>query len=520
MSDDRENERKRRVSNAAARASKSAARVAASGAGASPGPPFGGAGEITTPPLPDGDITDGSGTLIVTPQEQPPHPSPALHSSVIDGSWVSDDRTAVDIAADLNRLTATAAPSSSIAGASVQAIEGQIMPAQALINVTGGNGVNLGSTSGISTPIEPPVITAPPETQTVTTDAAFVLETAAAVDTADAEVVPPPPPPQGVGPHFEIGDAGVITLAPPEALDRQGNNVRRLRSLHPKLCDLSRELVRYLSAGNMPHRHLCDRAEGYRQIIDHDLDTIDFSLLYVEGVRLANARAAAAAEMTSGELPPLDEPVRERLDTLLQLHGTFMLSTVEGIEAMAAEERYQRRPNEERAYREAAIEVAASLQNEPDIIEASAAAVVVAAAEQIGEGANPERSGVVGTGTLRNVTISLTVAAAVAALPIVGGLVLGSEGLVAGGGTALLFNECLKRSKTFGRVIAPITGVIDAAAEADLAKVLPELKRRLDPQLAFVRSLEPKLRVLAARNEQFSWINGILDRLKGPSADS
>ncbi len=124
----------------------------------------------------------------------------------------------------------------------------------------------------------------------------------------DAEIVPPPPP-QGVGPHFEIGDAGVITLAPPEALDRQGNNVRRLRSLHPTLCDLSRELARCLSIGNIPHRHLYDRAEGYRQIIDHQLDTIDFSLLYVEGVRLANAAAAAAAEEKRDELPPLDEPV-------------------------------------------------------------------------------------------------------------------------------------------------------------------------------------------------------------------
>ena len=360
---------------------------------------------------------------------------------------------------------------------------------------------------------------ATPEGHTVMADAAIVSERLAAVDTVDAEVVPPPPP-QGVGPHFEIGDAGVITLAPPEALDRHGNNVRRLRSLHPKLCDLSRELVRYLSAGNIPHRHLYDRVEGYRQIIEHDLDTIDFSLLYVEGVRLANAAAANAAEADRGELPPLDEPVRERLDTLLQLHGTFMLFTVEGIEAIAAEERYQRRPDEETAYREAAIEVAASLQHKPEVIEASAAAVVLGAAEQIGQGANPERSGVVGTGTLRNVTIILAVAAAVAALPIVGGLELGSAGFFAGGQLAFLMHESLKKSKPYGRIIAPITGAIDAVAEAHLAKVLPELKRWFNPQLVFVRSLEPKLRLLASQNEQFAWINEILDRLKGPPANS
>ncbi len=67
---------------------------------------------------------------------------------------------------------------------------------------------------------------------------------------------------------------------------------------------------------------------------------------------------------------------------------------------------------------------------------------------------------------------------------------------------ALLINESLKNSKSFGRVRVSITGAIDAAAEADLANVLPKLKRRFNPQLVFVRSLEPKLRVLATRNKQ------------------
>ncbi len=127
-----------------------------------------------------------------------------------------------------------------------------------------------------------------------------------------------------------------------------------------------------------------------------------------------------------------------------------MLATVEGIELIAAEERYQR-PDEERVYREAALEVAASLQNKPEVIAASAAAAVLGAVEQIGQGTNPERSGVVETGTLRNVAISLTVAAAVAALPIVG-LGLGSGGLVVSGAAALLINDSLKNSKSFGRV--------------------------------------------------------------------
>jgi hypothetical protein len=55
----------------------------------------------------------------------------------------------------------------------------------------------------------------------------------------------PEPPSQGPGPHFEINDEGVIVFAPPEALDRQGNNVARLKRLHPTLRDLSADLINY-----------------------------------------------------------------------------------------------------------------------------------------------------------------------------------------------------------------------------------------------------------------------------------
>jgi hypothetical protein len=115
-------------------------------------------------------------------------------------------------------------------------------------------------------------------------------------------------PLQGYGPHFEISEAGVITFAAPEGLDRQGNNLGRLESLHPNLRALSRDLVDALGKGNIPHWYLRDRAESYHAVVDQALDQIDFSVLYVEGVRLANAERATRAEK---ELPPLEPRVRE-----------------------------------------------------------------------------------------------------------------------------------------------------------------------------------------------------------------
>jgi hypothetical protein len=117
-------------------------------------------------------------------------------------------------------------------------------------------------------------------------------------DTSPGEKVTPPPeiPTQGYGPHFEVGDDGIITFAPPDALDRQGNNVARLEKLHPSLRSLSSGLVEVLGRGNIPHRHLRDRADAYRILIDQKLECIDLALLYVEGVRLANAEKAAAGD--------------------------------------------------------------------------------------------------------------------------------------------------------------------------------------------------------------------------------
>jgi hypothetical protein len=321
----------------------------------------------------------------------------------------------------------------------------------------------------------------------------------------------PDVPPQGVGPHFEIDERGVIGFAPPEAIDRQGNHVRRLRSLHPTLCDLSGRVAAALEAGNSPHSDLRDRAMAYRERVDQPLEQVDFTLVYVEGVRLANADHAAAQKITEGELPSLDAPVREALDSLLQLHGTFLMATVEGIETIAAEERYRRRPDEESEYRAAAVDLAASLQNQPGVIDPRAASLVLGAAEQIGQGANPERSGVAGTGAIRNVTITLAAGAAIVALPVLGGLALGTGGVIAGTLGTLVFGDGLRRSKAFVDVTSLVTRSVDAASDADFNKKLRALAALFRSHSDLVREIEPKMRRVARHGDEFSWINKLLD---------
>jgi hypothetical protein len=320
---------------------------------------------------------------------------------------------------------------------------------------------------------------------------------------SDGNTLVPEIPKQGYGPHFEIGDDGIITFAPPTALDRQGNNVDRLSKLHPTLRELSRALVEALGKGNVPHAYLLERAQAYDALIRKEIENIDFSLLYIAGLRLANAEKASSDDK---ELPSLNAQLRETVDSLLQLHGTFMLATVEGAEAIAAEERYRRDPREEKEYRSAAIDFAKSLQNQPKVMNPMAASTVLSAAEEIGRGSNLERSGAVATGIVKNTTIALSIAAALGALSA-GAVATGSAPLAAvADAAALVAAEGLKKSKAFAALAAFVTRGIDKGAEGEIVKTLADLRERFKPQLGFFLSIETNVKRLAGQRGEFKWL--------------
>jgi hypothetical protein len=310
-------------------------------------------------------------------------------------------------------------------------------------------------------------------------------------------------PAQGYGPHFEIGDDGIINFAPPSALDQQGNNIDRLNKMHPGLRDLSKILVQALSKGNVPHIHLLERSKAYYELISQKLESIDFPLLYMAGVRLANAEKAATDD---NELPSLAASVRETIDSLLQLHGTFILASRAGLEAIEAEQRYQRTRQEEAEYRSAAVDFAQSLQHQPMVVDPKVASAVLSAAEEIGKGANPERSSTVATGILKNVTVTFVTAAALGTISA-GAIATGSAVLVTVAGAAsLVAAEGLKKSKPFAALAALVTQGIERTAQAELANALENLRKRFKPQLQFFLSAEQHFKALAGRREEFKWL--------------
>jgi Leucine-rich repeat (LRR) protein len=324
----------------------------------------------------------------------------------------------------------------------------------------------------------------------------------------------PEMPVQGPGPHFVLNDEGVVTFAPPSSLDQQGNNVSHLRALHPTLRELAQNLVEALNRGNVPHANLHERAQSYLALVDQSLDSIPFARLYVEGVRLQNASTATAAKIVEKELPSFDASVHETLESLLKLHGAFVLSTSDGLALLEAEERFQRRPQEEQELRAATLAFAQSLQGQPEIIEPGVASFVLRSAEEMGAGVHLERSNVVASGTTKNAAIVVFAGATIGAFPVVGGLMAGPAGLVGGGLAALVGAEALKKSKSFLAIAGLVTKGIDRLTEEDLRQHLANKASSLAPYVKFVLKTESVLRALAKKSAAFSWIDGSLDWIR------
>lgn len=328
-------------------------------------------------------------------------------------------------------------------------------------------------------------------------------------------------PAQGYGPHFEIGPDGRVTFAPPKALDRQGNHVARLREYHPLMRDLASELVKELGTGNSPHHRLGTRLEAYRKLIDQDLECVNFAKLCAEGVRLANADKAAIAAIAAidDKLPPIAPTVRADIDTLLEWHGRFIMATIEGIETIAASDRYRRDAQQQADFQAAADSLVKTIINRPDVIDPDVATFVGEAVSEIGTGRKPERSGAMAAGTVTNLVITMIGAATLGGLAATAAASQ-SPALIAGATAALMVvGEGLKKSKPFVIVASLVTKGLERISETDVAKAYGEISKQLGPLVRFTLNAAPSLRHLANQRESgLNWVNKSLDWLIAPAA--
>jgi len=320
------------------------------------------------------------------------------------------------------------------------------------------------------------------------------------------ETIPAP----GAGIHIELNETGVLDFAPPADIDAEGNNKRRLNSLHPEIRDLASSLAAALARSNA-FPGLARIAARYEELVTRELEEVDFAQLYALGVRLFNSAAAAQRAIDIDGYPPLSLDADEALQSLLQLHGQFVMASREGLEMLDLEERLRLTPEEVEELRQAGQDLGRELEARPDLATPAVAAAINDQSAEIGLGTNAARGTASGYGIIRNTVISIIATASVVALPIAGAAFGGWTGMVGGGLLGLFGAEAVKKSKAFTSITARLTASLDQLSVAEAAELLTRLRSYLE----FVRANLTTMERLARSGEGMAWIMRALRALLG-----
>jgi hypothetical protein len=336
-----------------------------------------------------------------------------------------------------------------------------------------------------------------------------VLDVDASAGFQAAPTPPPEPIPlQGAGPHFTIGAAVQIALAPPSELDAAGNHLERIQQFLPLVRRAAGDLADTLNRNQFAllWRNLAD----YRAAIAANDPEIPWGVVFGLGVRLANAADAAQRQIEDRLLPALEDPAQEALQSLIVLHASLIVSTVEGRELEEQADRLQMTREQQGALRADAAAIAAALHIAPEVIEPQADKVVTQAAEVIGEGLRAERGTVYGIATFKHATTVLISAAALAAFVPTGLILGGALGASVAGGAAWIGYKALENTTRYKAVRNALGGWLDKLHELEEGAVRQQLTK-LAPFRQFVIRNEQLLRHLASNTPQMRWMLSYID---------
>jgi hypothetical protein len=321
------------------------------------------------------------------------------------------------------------------------------------------------------------------------------------VEAGDAPGSPPEPIPlQGAGPHFTIGAAGQIALAPPPELDAAGNDIGRIRQFLPMVRRAAADLADAVNPNQFTV--LSGTLDDYRAAIAADAPEIAWGVVFGLGVRLGNAADAAQRQIEDRLLPALEDPAQEALQSLNILHGSLIMATAEGRELEEQADRLQMTRDQQAAFRAEAVAIAAKLHRAVGVIEPQADKIVTDAAEVIGEGRHPERGSAFGIAAFRNVTTVLVSAGAVIAMSAALGWV--------GAGVAWVGLKGLEKSRTFAAAMTALGKGFDILHEIDAAR-LGERLTQIAPLRRFIVDNQKLLRGVASNLRQMSWMVPYID---------
>ena len=198
-------------------------------------------------------------------------------------------------------------------------------------------------------------------------------------------------------PVFTLGDDGLVQMA--AAPDRQpevhdGDLFEELRSASAAL--------RSSLEGTNAHTDLLQAVENYEEALLEDPKSI--SRLYGRGVRLENAARSARRRIEADDLPDFTAEMEQNLDSVLDLHATYIMSGEDGRRLVEGAAAYRSTPDETAALREAAERISSAVTQRPNVFSEQVRRHVAQVAQEVGDGPHPERSNQVAVTSLGNMT--------------------------------------------------------------------------------------------------------------------
>ena len=241
-------------------------------------------------------------------------------------------------------------------------------------------------------------------------------------------------PTPATGPVFKLGEDGLVytdVVVDPQPRVGDGDLLEELRSA-------SAELHRSL-AGTNAHLVLLQAVQNYEAVLLGD--TFSVSRLYGRGVRLENAGQSSRRGIEAEGLPDFTAETEQNLNSVLELHGTFIMSEELGRQLVNGAAAYRKTPDETAILKKAAEQVSSAVDQQSNVFSEEVRKHLAQVVQDVGQGPHPERSNQVAVESIASVTAALLKwTGSVALVALVSGSVATSVPgitMIAGGASAI-----------------------------------------------------------------------------------
>lgn len=324
-------------------------------------------------------------------------------------------------------------------------------------------------------------------------------------------------PKQGISVHFAV-EAGQIKTIPTQYFGEDENDYLRIDSLRPSLLRFS-DAAQHALGRSDAYRNILEVIKRYHSECEKPITEINYAILYGYGIELQYAYDSLLADIVNGETPELSADQRAPMESLLQLHGPFILASKDGRELVTDAERYARSPQEEKEFQVAINELGNEIACNPDVVAADTARVLNEL-KAVPDGAKQyERWYRLNRGAFRNFVIvaaGASVAATLAAAASTGSPLL----IIAGAVASWISFEGIKKSKSYGTLTQEIGRILDDASNSDLCKAGQAASLSLLKIREFVIKNKELLKRIGGSSREMEWIDQALQDIEEKEFES